>query len=91
MKEFPKPRSLTDVEVQEMRKAGKDIIFLSKEEKEAKGPAMLRAEVAEWMRDNVFHDELPESYPYGKLLRLADESFLMTYGKEEAEQAEIKN
>lgn len=90
-KKFPKARSLTNIEMDEMRKAGVNPIFLGKEEREAKNPALIRAEMADWLAKNIYKTELPAVYPNGKLMRLTDETFMLSLGKEEGENEEIKN
>ncbi len=71
-------RALTRGQVKELRKAGLDLVYLGKAEKND------MVELCEWILDNVYADVNTDDIPYDEALDLATATYKRTYGKEEA-------
>ena len=75
-------RALTVKEVRELRKAGLDPAF-------AKGgdAANTTAGMVDWVLEHIYAGQIPDDMPYNEALRIATDTYAMTYGRE----AEAKN
>ena len=76
------PRSLTFGELKALRKAGFDPAFSVSDNKSEQNSNMIT-----WILENVFKEEVTDDMPYADLLKLAVDSYGLTYGRE----LEIKN
>lgn len=75
-------RSLTVKEMRALRKAGYDPAFADKEDNAAATTGMV-----DWILDHIYGDQITDDMPYSEALRIATDTYTMTYGRE----AEAKN
>ena len=76
-------RSLTVKEVRALRKAGYDPAFADKED----NAAAATTGMVDWILDHIYGDQITDDMPYSEALRIATDTYMMTYGRE----AEAKN
>lgn len=88
MSDFPKPRAMTRKEVKAMRKAGMDPAM--KSDANNREIAKLGAEMTDWILDNIYKDHDFESTGYDKLVKLAEDTYLISMGRK-VQEDEAKN
>ena len=70
-------RSLTVKEMRELRKAGLDPALAKEDDSAAVTTGM-----ADWILDNIYVGQIADDMPYSEALRIATDTYAMTYGRE---------
>ena len=83
---LPKPRPMLRREIKALRAAGYDPAMLADDA----NIAQTSAEMVEWILDNIYSEVDFDDTPYPECLKLAAETYKITFG-EGLEDAETKN